>query len=111
MAVLGFIIALGMLFGSSEANGESLIIMPLYFVGMFYAGKTLLKMFGAIVNMYFQYQMMCLFMKPLLGTVICIILLFVGIGIILSFGWIVGLFKCIYSLITAYQLDRECGIM
>lgn len=85
-----------------------ILMMPVYFVGMFYAGKLLLKLIGVVAKTYFSYQFMSLLINPLWGTVLCLILLCLGLIGILSFGWIIGLGRCIYCLVTAYQLDQQC---
>lgn len=110
VAVMGFFISLLLMKKENEASYYAMILLPLYFIGMFYAGKTLLKLLGVVAKTYFSCQFMSLLTNPLWGTVICVILLSVGIVAIFSIGWLIGLGKCIYCLVTAYQLDQQCGV-
>lgn len=108
--ILGLCVSFFWIKGENEAIYYLTLLMPVYFVGMFYAGKLLLKLLGMVTKAYFSWQFMSLLINPLWGTVICVVLLCLGVFAILSFGWLIGLGKCIYCLITAYQLDQQCRI-
>lgn len=110
IAIMGFVVALLMLGESDLFKWYVLFFMPIYFIGTFYAGKTLIKLLGMVVKTYFSYQFMSLLTNPLWGTIICILLLVLGIAVIFVIGWLIGLGKCIYCLITAYQLDKQCKV-
>ena len=75
---------------------------------MFYAGKILLKILGVIARTFFSCQFMSLLINPLWGTLICVVLLCIGLAVIFGFGWLIGIGRCIYCLLTAYQLDKQC---
>lgn len=96
------------MFGNEDGVKWSLLIILVYFIGMFYAREILLKMLGAVAKTYFSCQFMSLLINPLWGTVICIVLLCIGLAVIFSFGWLIGIGRCIYCLVTAYQIDRQC---
>lgn len=106
--IVGLCVSLFWINGENEATYYMTLFMPVYFVGMFYAGKLLLKLLGMVAKTYFSWQFMSLLINPLWGTVICVVLLCLGVFAIFSFGWLIGLGKCIYCLITAYQLDQQC---
>ena len=106
---IGLLIMLFVIFGSEDGANWSSLIIPIYVIGMFYAGKILLKVVGTVTKTYFSCQFISLLINPLWGTVICVILLGIGgIAVIFSFGWLIGIGRCICCLISAYQLDREC---
>lgn len=108
LGTIGFVLMLVVMFSSEEGANWSSIITPFYVIGMFYAGKILLKILGVVVKTYFSAQFMSLLINPLLGTVICIVLLCLGIAAIFSVGWLIGIVRCICCLVTAYQLDQQC---
>lgn len=110
MSLIGFLVSLFMIRNKGSTNNGLMILIPVFFIGMFYAGKTLLKLLGMIAKVYFSCQFMSLLVNPLWGSIICILLLCLGLFAIFSFGWLLGLGKCIYCLITAYQLDKQCGV-
>lgn len=105
---IGILIMLFVMFGKEDGVKWSLLIIPVYFIGMFYAGKILLKMLGAVAKTYFSCQFMSLLINPLWGTLICVLLLSIGLAVIFSFGWLIGIGRCICCLVSAHQLDREC---
>lgn len=106
LTILGFCVGLYMMI-SEDSSAGIMLIAPTYLLGMFYAGKTLLGMVATIAKTYFQCQIMSLFTNPLWGSIICIVLLLLGMAIVLSVGWIIGIGKCIYSLYVARQLDNQ----
>lgn len=110
IAAIGFVVSLFMYNEGNLTGFYAFLFMPLYFIGMFFAGKTLLKLLGMVAKTYFSCQFMSLLINPLWGTIICILLLFIGVTAIFSIGWLIGLGKCIYCLITAYQLDKQCRV-
>lgn len=105
---IGILIMMFIMFGSESGVNWLSLITPLYVIGMFYAGKILLKILGVVAKTYFSCQFMSLLINPLWGTVICVVLLCIGLAAIFSFGWLIGIGRCIYCLITAHQLDRQC---
>lgn len=105
---IGFLIMLFVMFSGENGVNWSSLIVPFYVVGMFYAGKILLKILGVVVKTYFSCQFMSLLTNPLWGTVICLVLLCIGLAAIFSFGWLIGIGRCIYCLITSYHLDKQC---
>ena len=105
---IGFIVMLFIMFSGEDGVNWSSIIAPFYVIGMFYAGKILLKILGVVAKTYFSAQFMSLLINPLWGTVICIVLLCLGLAAIFSFGWLIGIVRCICCLVTAYQLDQQC---
>lgn len=110
IAVIGFIVSLFIICEGNTTGYYAMLFMPIYFIGMLYAGKTLLKLLGMVAKTYFSCQFMSLLINPLCGTLICILLLCFGVAVIFSIGWLIGLGKCIYCLITAYQLDQQCRV-
>ena len=110
IAVIGFVVSLCMYTEGNTVEYSAMLFVPIYFIGMFYAGKTLLKLLGMVAKTYFSCQFMSLLINPLWGTIICILLLILGVTAIFSIGWLIGLGKCIYCLITAYQLDKQCRV-
>ncbi len=110
MALIGLVVSLVIGRNEDLSNYQMMLLIPVYFIGMFYAGKTLLKLLGVVAKVYFSCQFMSLLVNPLWGTLLCIVLLCLGLAFIFSFGWLLGLGKCIYCLITAYQLDKQCKV-
>ena len=108
LGAIGFVLMLVVMFNSEEGVAWSSVITPFYVIGMFYAGKILLKVLGIVAKTYFSAQFMSLLINPLWGTVICIVLLCLGLAAIFSFGWLIGIVRCICCLVTAYQLDQQC---
>ncbi len=106
---ISFLIMIFTIFEGENSVNWSLLIVPFYIIGMFYAGKILLKILGVVAKTYFSCQFMSLLVNPLWGTVICLVLLCIGLAAIFSFGWLIGIGKCIYCLVVAYQLDQECN--
>lgn len=92
-----------------DSVAATILLFPFYAIGIFYAGKTLIKMLGAVLKCYFQYQILSFFHRPVVGSILCILLLGLGISFVVSVGWIVGIGKCIYSIVTAIRTDRELG--
>lgn len=112
MVCIGLIIAVAMIIRNGEnINKEVLILLPLYITGLFYTGTLLLKSLCFIIKTYCSCQFVSLLSNPLWGTIISVVLLFLGIMTVLSFGWVIGIFRCIYCLITAYQFDRQYNEM
>ena len=105
---IGLLIMTFVMFGNEDGVNWSSLIIPFYVIGMFYAGKILLKGLGVVTKTYFSCQFMSLLINPLWGTVICLVLLAIGLAVIFSFGWLIGIGRCIYCLVIAYQLDRQC---
>ncbi len=105
---IGLLVMIFFMLGNEGVSWLPLII-PFYFIGMFYAGKILLKILGVVSKTYFSCQFMSLLINPLWGTIICIVLLCIGLAAIFSFGWVIGIGRCIYCLFTAYQLDSVCS--
>lgn len=110
IAVIGFVVSLFMHVAGNSTEYYTMLFMPIYFIGMFYAGKILLRLLGMVVKTYFSCQFMSLLINPLWGTIICILMLVLGLMAIFSIGWLIGLGRCIYCLITAYQLDKQCRV-
>lgn len=108
LALLGLLFALLYINSKNEVTYYSVLLLPVYFIGMFYAGKILLKLMGIVAKTYFSCQFVSLLINPLWGSILCIILLCLGLLAILSFGWLIGWGRCIYCMITAYQLNRQC---
>lgn len=109
-ATVGFLVSLVFIGNEYTSNYYLMLFLPFYFVGMFYAGKILLNLLGKVVKTYFSCQFVSLLINPLWGTLICILLLCIGLITILSIGWLIGLGRCIYCLGTAMQLDQQCKI-
>lgn len=105
---IGLLIMIFVMFGNENGVNWASLIIPLYIIGMFYAGKILLKILGVVAKTYFSCQFMSLLINPLWGTVICVVLLCIGVVAIFSVGWLIGIGRCIYCLVSAHQLDREC---
>lgn len=105
---IGLLIMLFIIFGNEDVVNWSSLIIPFYVIGMFYAGKILLKILGVVARTYFSCQFVSLLINPLWGTIICVVLLCIGLAAIFSFGWMIGIGRCIYCLVTAYQLDKQC---
>lgn len=109
IACIGFLAAVFFIYNENTSSYYVMLGMPMYFIGTFYAAKILLQLSGVVVKTYFTYQFISLgdsFWK----TLLCVFLLCLGLAVIFSFGWLIGLGKCIYCLVTAYQLDQQCKI-
>lgn len=105
---IGLLIMTFVMFGNEDGVNWSSLIIPFYVIGMFYAGKILLKILGVIARTFFSCQFMSLLINPLWGTLICVVLLCIGLAAIFSFGWMIGIGRCFYCLVSAYQLDKQC---
>jgi len=108
IGAIGLLIMFFAMFGNEGGINWLSLIIPLYLIGMFYAGKILLRILGVVARKYFSCQFMSLLIKPLWGTVICLILLCLGLVTIFSFGWLIGIGRCICCLVKAYQIDKQC---
>ena len=86
-----------------------MLLLPFYFVGTFYAGSVLFKLIGGVLKTYFSGQFTSLLMNPLWGTIVCLLFLVLGLGAVLAFAWLYGIGRCIYSIVVAHQLDKQCG--
>ena len=75
---IGILIMLFIIFGDKNGENWLSLITPFYVIGMFYAGKILLKILGVVAKTYFSCQFMSLLINPLWGTVICVVLLCIG---------------------------------
>lgn len=82
------------------------LLLPLYLIGTLYAGLTIVKLVGDAFRSYFHGQLACLWSNPLWGTLICLTILFLSLAVILSFGWLIGIVRCVWSICTAVQEDR-----
>ena len=60
LTIIGLVIGIYMIFSESASVGV-MLLAPIYLIGMFYAGRTLIGMVGAVVKTYFQCQLMSLF--------------------------------------------------
>lgn len=107
ISVLGFVSSIIFWITTGEIEWVMLVLLPLYFIGMFFAGKQMINILLLILKTYFSFQFVSIISKSLLGSVLCVLLLALGLGVTLSVGWLFGLGKCIYSLVTAHQLDRQ----
>lgn len=86
---------------------ERLLGAPLYVVGIFYAGRTFLSLLGRLLGTYAQYQMMSLMFRSLPAALLCLVLLALGLALVCTVGWFLGLIRCAAALISAAQLDRS----
>lgn len=107
-----FAVSVGVLVGfllymRNDMSGRILIAAPVYGLGLFYAGKIWLSLIGKVISTYLRAQFMSFMTHPILGTILCLLLLTLGLGIVLSFGWIIGIGKWILALVTAYQEDKS----
>lgn len=102
---IGILIMLLMIFENKTTWPT--FITPFYIVGICYGGKELLKALFSLTNNYFKLQIVSLIISPFRGTIISIIVLFAGLGIIISIGWLFGIVKCIGCLTEAYKVDGE----
>lgn len=102
LAGAGFLLAL--LFSRSRIL---LLLAPLYLVGMFYAGRTLLRLVGGLFRSWGQWQMITLFAHSLMGGLLCLIFLALGLAFVASAGWMVGIVRCLMALYTAAQMDQQ----
>ena len=81
-------------------------LIPFYIVGIVYAGKYLFFAIWKLFKTFFQYQMMSLIVNPLVGTIVCAILLILGIALLIAFGWIFGWIRCLYIMYEDHKFDR-----
>lgn len=99
-------IVLGTLLGV-PLGVERLLIVPLYVVGIFYAGRTFLGMLGRLLSTYGRYQMTSLMFRSLSAALLCLVLLVLGLALVCTVGWFIGLIRCVAALVSAAQLDRS----
>lgn len=107
LCTVGLLVMLFILLSEGYAIKWPLLI-PLYVLGTFYASKILLKILGKMARTFFSCQIMSFLINPLWGSIICMTLLAIGLAAIFSFGWLIGICRCIYSLIVAYRIDTQC---
>ena len=108
MICVGLIIAVAIILRNGKSTDlEIIFLLPLYIIGLFYGGTLLIKAIGFIFKTYCSCQFVSLLSNPMWGTIVSIVLLVLGVIAVLSFGWVIGIFRCIYCLITAYQFDRQ----
>ena len=89
-------------------SGKTLwLLLPVYMIGLLYAGLYIAKMAAGAFRSYFHGQLACLWSHPILGTIICILILLLSLAAILCIGWLVGVIRCVISLYTAVQEDRK----
>lgn len=107
-AILGAGLIVTLIFMTrKEDMSLAFLVFPVYILGLVYSGSMLLRMLGGMFKEYFHYQVISLFFRPLMGSIICSLLLAAGLFFIFTFGWLIGIGKCIYSLINAVKVDRE----
>lgn len=102
LAGAGFLLAL--LFSPSQIL---LLLAPLYLVGVFYAGRTLLGLVGGLFRSWGQWQMITLFSHSLTGGLLCLIFLVLGLAFIAAVGWMIGIIRCFMALYNAAQIDQQ----
>lgn len=108
LAIAGIGLMLGIILACANYDLASCILfMPVYLVGMFYAGSLLLHMLGSVIKEYFQLQILSFFLKPLFGTIVSALLLATGLFCIFTFGWIIGIGKCVYAIVLAAEADHD----
>lgn len=107
-AILGLSMSFFLINNDNKDTYYLLLFMPVYFVGMFYAGKLLWNLLCWVIKTFFTCQFMSLLINPLWGTLLSLILLCLGLLAILSFAWVIGLGKCMYCIISAVKIDKEC---
>lgn len=105
---IGVIVALVWAYRSDSVCWE-MLLLPFYFVGTFYTGSVLFKLIGGVLKTYFSGQFTSLLMNPLWGTIVCLLFLVLGLSAVLAFAWLYGIGRCIYSIVVAHQLDKQCG--
>lgn len=86
---------------------ERFLAAPLYVLGLFYAGRSFLSLLGRLLSTYAQYQMMSLMFRSLSAALLCLVLLVVGLAVVCTIGWLIGLVRCVAAVISAAQLDRS----
>lgn len=107
-AILGAGLIAAFIFVSpKEDMSLAFLVFPVYILGLVYSGSMLLRMLGGLFKEYFHYQVISFFFRPFMGTIICSLLLAASLFFIFTFGWLIGIGKCIYSLIIAVKVDRE----
>lgn len=97
---------LGVIMSISYGNAVWML-MPVYVVGTFYAGRLIFQGLKGSFKNYISGQMLCLWSHPILGTIISILFLGLSVAVVLMIGWLVGIGKCIYSVLKAVQEDRR----
>lgn len=100
LGCIGLLIMLFVMFDNENGVNWASLIIPFYVIGMFYAGKILLKFLGVVFKTYFLGQFVSLLINPLWGTVICVVLLCIGLAAVFSFAWLIGIGRCIYCLVV-----------
>lgn len=106
LGIVGVFVAL-YLYYTKEYTVSNLYIVPLYVIGMVYAGKYLVKMILSWSRTYLSSQMTSLVVNPLWGSIICIIVFLVGLYLIIHYGWILGIVRCLYQLGSAFMMDMD----
>lgn len=92
---------------SSRNSGEYglLLVIPVYFLGIVYAGRKLLQAIGSIMKIFCSCEFISLLVNPLWGTILSVLLFCIGLLGILCLGWLFGLYKCGYGIWEAYRTD------
>lgn len=106
LGIIGVFLSLYLYYTENTAI-SNLYIVPLYVIGMVYAGKYLIKLILYWSRTYLSSQMTSLIVNPLWGTLICIIVFLIGLYLIIRYGWILGILRCLYQLYTAFMMDWE----
>lgn len=106
LGIVGVFVAL-YLYYTKAYTVSNLYIIPLYVIGMVYAGKYLVKMILSWSRTYLSSQMTSLVVNPLWGSIICIIVFLVGLYLIIHYGWILGIVRCLYQLGSAFMTDLD----
>ena len=109
---IGMLFAMGFLIALSRINQDAfkasmLIVMPLHVIGVIYAFKMLLKALSAIFKTYFSYQALSLLTKPLIGTILCVLILWLVLFVVIKYIWLIGVARALACLWRAYQLDLQ----
>lgn len=106
-SVVGLI--LGIILTISDNTWYYILIGPFYAIGTFYGIKLILTMLGGIGKAAGRGLFSSIAGGNWIGLLIVIVLMVIVVGIILTFGWILGLFAAGKSIFEAYRTDSEIG--
>lgn len=80
-------------------------LAPVYFVGLLYGWKELLKLLAGLTGASAKGGFFFIGAGGLFGLTLTLFFYFFTMAIILAFGWIIGIYKCIRALMYAHSQD------
>ena len=106
-AVIGLIV--GIIVAVNNNAIQYAFISPFYGIGTFYGIKLILAMLGGVGKTAGQSVFSSIAGGHWFGFLIIVIIFVIVVGLILVFGWILGIFAAGKALFDAYRTDSEIG--